>query len=173
MKEVTDFYEKQYLNLLEENKGVAEKRNFAFGLFTSLIVITIFPILEMILAINSFALRVTALTFFAMFCINILVNIAFIIYINFMKFKEYEITNLQETEDSYNEICDRYVTDKEGLEKEINKGFREHYIQVYNALYKAIQERRKRINISLLILTINILWEIIICIFIIINKIFI
>lgn len=172
MKEVIEFYERQYLNLLEENKGVAEKRNFAFGLLTSFIVITIFPILEMILEIKLFGLKLTALIFFAIFCINVLVSIGFMIYINFMKFKEYEITDLQETEDSYNELCQKYGTDTEGLQEEINNGFRIHYIQVYNALYEAIQERRKRINLCLWILTINISWEIIISIFIIINKIF-
>lgn len=166
------FYEKEYLNLIEENKVVAGKRDFAFGLLTSLIVVTIIPLLDMIIEMEPFGLKLATLIIFAIFCINVLVSIIFTIYVNFKKFKEYEIKSLQTTEDNYNDLKRSYAGQPDRLEEEIENGYVDYYIEVHDALRKAIDNRRKRVSILLVILTVNISWEVIIGILVIISKIF-
>lgn len=166
------FYEKEYLNLIEENKVVAGKRDFAFGLLTSLIVVTIIPLLDMIIEMEPFGLKLATLIIFAIFCINVLVSIIFTMYVNFKKFREYEIKSLQEVEDGYDELEGKYITQPEKLEQEVENGYVKYYIKKYDELYKAIDSRRERVEILFKILAVNISWEVILGILVIISKIF-
>lgn len=179
-----NFYKSQYEHMIEVNKNFSDKKEKALNIFTSVVILVVFPILNMIKQMPIFGYQLAAYVIFTILLVGICFNLIITLKQYAKRHYEIEIEDLEKWRkmvETYEQKMDKQIekTDKKNAEslermKEKNKRtiIEQYYAAAYNKMLENYEKKSKSLDHYYWILAVNIAIELILAILIIINIIF-
>lgn len=180
-----NFYKDRYDHMLEENRIIGEKKEKTLNIFTSIIILAIFPILNMIKEIKIFGYQLTVYIVFAVLLVGVLVTIFATLRQYAKKYEEIEIGSLkkfQKEQQEYEKNADKIIqsandaSEKEELtrikEKFNIEKVENYYSVAYDKLLSNYEEKNKALKHYYWWIIYDVFFEVIVAILLIINIIF-
>lgn len=178
-----EFYKEQYEHIVATNKNLIDKKERALNIFTSISIVTVFPMLKMIKEMSIFGYQLTAYIIFTISLLCICIAIYWTVKLYVKKHYEIVIQDLEQFRkdvESYEQkvevLFEQGNITNDKATKIIEKGkqtkIEMYYAKAYNQMLNNYNKKRKALDIYWIILAINICIEIVLAILIIIDIIF-
>ena len=189
-----NFYKEQYEEIKTKCKDLSDEKEKTMQIFTTLIIVAIIPLLNMITEMKVFGYKLATYIVFAVLIVATGVTLFFTVYIYLKTKKEIEIGDIEETKEQVDEIKRNFkdiiqpgfteireklekmqleVSITKDLSKILDEHFQRYYIDLYKRQYKIYNNRYNLLNKYYISIVANIFLEIVVAILIMISKIFI
>mgnify|MGYP001090594977 CR=1 FL=1 len=181
-----NFYKEQYEEIKTKCKDLSDEKEKTMQIFTTLIIVAIIPLLNMITEMKVFGYKLATYIVFAVLIVATGVTLFFTVYIYLKTKKEIEIGDIEETKEQVDEIKRNFkdiiqpgFTEKQiefvenARDEFLDEHFQRYYIDLYKRQYKIYNNRYNLLNKYYISIVANIFLEIVVAILIMISKIFI
>lgn len=180
-----NFYKEKYEHMLNENRSLTQEKEKTLNIFTSIIILAIFPILSNILEIEIWGYRLANLIIFAILAVSVVVILIYTFYLYVRRYEEIEITDMNEVkqqEDEFQNRAEEIIAgatsedEKEELRKQWKKlkedAIEKDYIERYNLLFKNYKNKNKKLRVYYILIIVSVSIEVTQLILLAIDKIF-
>ena len=181
-----DFYKNQYELIKKKNEELLERKENTMKIFTTVIIVVIFPLLNMILELKGFGYKLAFYIVFAILMLTVSFTLFYTVWLYLKRYKttvSEDLGNTKELENQINSRYDEVISNEQNLEmrenlckrrKRLFKNIEDvYYIELYREQLKNYRKKLIDLKIYYGAIIFNIIFETTLAVLIIIGKIFV
>lgn len=180
-----NFYKDQYELVKKKNEELLERKENTMKIFTTIIIVVVFPLLNMILGFKKFGYKLACYIVFTILMATVAITLFYTVFLYLKRYKTTVPENLRNTKELENQIYDRY---SEIINNELDEKIKEilcnkrkklfkdiedsYYIDLYREQLENYYKKLADLKIYYGAIVVNIIFEAVLAVLIVIGKIF-